>query len=1151
MAQINREALIQSAEKNVARGKLDVAIKEYERVLEDAPRDASTLNRIGDLWLRLNKVEEAKRVFARTAYVYIEDGFLVKAIAMYKKIIKCDPTGIDAYERLADLYHRQGLVNEARTQYQVLADYHYKHSNSTAAAAMLERLVELEPDSPGHRARLAELYQQMGAIDRSLAERRSIADLLLERAHEDEAVKVLMTAYALRTDDLEFVADTVQSLRARGFVGPAARFLAQVVDKNPTAHDFVIRRLGSAAMAAAAPAPAAPAAPPAAAPPSSPSSPMAQAASAPASLLGPSHASNQAPPAEIAARFAESAPALETGTFASPSAPPAPAAPAKPKLRVEGDPNPPLPKATRAVTAPTHMPNIPGWSGELPPPDVTFSFDALPSLEPERVTPIAPTAPATPAPVAAAPAPVTPPAASAAEVPAPSSSGFDELEIEIEIEGHSEPDGTDWRDLSAAADVQDVASVPEMPAPILETPRPAAKRTPEVARAPEPAPAASSTRPVEPPAATGVSSTGFGTILDDPSAVPAIDFGKVAGAADEIAAAAAKAPRVEELIAEAEVLAKYGLVGRALERLREIVRNDPGQVDAYRAMIGIHFEQGRRDRVAEVATQWLVHFGGSPPGSAWRETRDRLESEGFRIDGRSIHPPGADGGRADRGRASVDSLLRGLVPGKPEAEKKAATPASTPAAQPAAPAPPAPVTPTPAKASKRPVVEPEPTPQFEPVDPPVAVPIARPAAAPAAPAAAAPAASAAPKKKKLSIEDLELGNLAPKRPAASAAPSASPATPTASGKSAPPRETSKVKSSGAVREDSFAELEFEEAPPTEVKPPTAPAVARRAAEAATRSTGELFEAATPAFEVDPPPVAAEAAPASPAPQIIVPSAPEPPTAHLATSKSLPSRTSEPLHTADWLDLGDLAAPWTEIPEVAARTEPAPVASSELLSPLPPLDSDLPPPVLRSTAQDLFEDSAVSWLEPAPTPGKAEEQLFDDEGEFFDLAAELEKELQTENARRGAAAVEPEIKEQSLEEIVESFKKGVAENLPAEDYDTHFNLGIAYREMGLLDEAIGEFQLAAKAPEHFLDCCSLLGLCFLDKGLPELAVKWYRRALDSPGLSEEQQLAVQYELGNALAAAGERDAAYKTFVDIYGSNSHFRDVVVRIAELKAR
>src|SRR5206468_8091696 len=116
------------------------------------------------------------------------------------------------------------------------------------------------------------------------------------------------------------------------------------------------------------------------------------------------------------------------------------------------------------------------------------------------------------------------------------------------------------------------------------------------------------------------------------------------------------------------------------------------------------------------------------------------------------------------------------------------------------------------------------------------------------------------------------------------------------------------------------------------------------------------------------------------------------------------------------------------------------------------------------------------------------------------------------------------------------------------YDTHFNLGIAYREMGLLDEAIGEFQLASKSPSLLVSCCSMLGLCFLDKGLPELAVKWYRRGLDSGQAGEDDHLGLLYDLGNVYDAMGDAETAYRTFVEIYGINTNYRDVVARIEEL---
>ena len=90
---------------------------------------------------------------------------------------------------------------------------------------------------------------------------------------------------------------------------------------------------------------------------------------------------------------------------------------------------------------------------------------------------------------------------------------------------------------------------------------------------------------------------------------------------------------------------------------------------------------------------------------------------------------------------------------------------------------------------------------------------------------------------------------------------------------------------------------------------------------------------------------------------------------------------------------------------------------------------------------------------------------------------------------------------SLEEIFREFKKGVEQQLSAEDYETHYNLGIAYKEMGLVDEAIGEFQLASKDAARAVECCSMLGHCFLEKGMPQLAIKWFRKGLEAPAIGD--------------------------------------------------
>ena len=79
-------------------------------------------------------------------------------------------------------------------------------------------------------------------------------------------------------------------------------------------------------------------------------------------------------------------------------------------------------------------------------------------------------------------------------------------------------------------------------------------------------------------------------------------------------------------------------------------------------------------------------------------------------------------------------------------------------------------------------------------------------------------------------------------------------------------------------------------------------------------------------------------------------------------------------------------------------------------------------------------------------------------------------------------------------------------------------------MGLIDEAIAEFQLAAKDEGRLLECSSMLGICFLEKGMPKLAVKWFEKGLNAPGRTEEEYQGLRYDLAMAHEAAGELDRA---------------------------
>jgi pilus assembly protein FimV len=146
----------------------------------------------------------------------------------------------------------------------------------------------------------------------------------------------------------------------------------------------------------------------------------------------------------------------------------------------------------------------------------------------------------------------------------------------------------------------------------------------------------------------------------------------------------------------------------------------------------------------------------------------------------------------------------------------------------------------------------------------------------------------------------------------------------------------------------------------------------------------------------------------------------------------------------------------------------------------------------------------------------------------------------------------------LEEVFQDFRNELGEmGDEDEDLETHYNLGIAYREMGLLDEAISEFQKVAKAVQrgkpfrYAMQCSTLLGLTFIDKGEPHIATVWYSRALEIPGLDQETILALRYDLGLAQELAGDAGGALKSFRQVYAVNIDYRDVTERIAILQKR
>lgn len=863
---LSRDQVFQAAEKYVARGKLDQAVKEYLRLLDDNPKDISTLNKVGDLYVRMNRPNDSIPYFTKIAEFYARDGFFLKAIAIYKKINKIDPSQLDVYDRLADLYAKQGLTQDARSQYQVLADHYQKGNKLEEAIAAYKKMSAVDPNDLKIQVRLADLYRGANQTEQAVMQYGLIGSILLRRGAHDEAAAVFQKALELSPNDAGIQKSLVRSLLAQ---------------KNPTAAVAILRAAPRTAE----------------------------------SLTLLAEAQLEMGQRAEAARTVEQAIALDTRYEA--------ARLMLSRIRLqEGAYGPALTALLPLVDVALSGGDALRAAGYLVP-----ILDAEPGhYESMRKM---------------------------AEVREAEGNSEQVAMLRLAIGRESERRG----DTAGAIEQYEraVRAVPghdEATARLREiAPPPPALPLPDTA---ESQPLSIEDRSAEAP--VHAPQPNVPTIEFEPSLTPA----PFSPAPAESAAALPAEREIETLIVEAEVFARYGLTDKAIERLRSLVRRRPNLTKARERLVELMAESKNPALAQEVA------------GLA----------EAYR-----------DQGRIPEAEALV-------------ARFESAAPAAATALQPS-----------------------EPQVGFEDPIPEAEARVAR----------FEPAAPTAPK----------------------------------------------------TRQVSEPQIDFEE------------------------------------FEIDLPLLSTPgSAAASPA----------------AAPLEAPPAVEPVMETEDF---GSETVRFPELPLAAAPAEPAAAVSE----PRPASESEF---VSYGELGTLLEDEMIragEAPEAAPTTLVDEQSLFADEQQFFNLAEELEKEL-AEEAAPPPADVPQTQGEVSLEEIFREFKKGVEQQLSAEDYETHFNLGIAYKEMGLTDEAIGEFQLASKDPARTVECCSMLGLCFLEKGMPQLAVKWYRKGLEAPDIRELETVGLLYDLGCVYQNTGDLELAYRTFLEVYGLNTNYRDIVERVRGLEA-
>jgi tetratricopeptide (TPR) repeat protein len=1067
----NKAKALQEAEKLVIQGKISQAIKQYFDIFEKDPSDVVLLNTIGDLYIRDRNVPEGLKQFYRLAEAYSQGGFTLKAIAIYKKIVKLEPDSVDPLLRLVELYQAQRLGREARELYYQIAECYKKKKQHDKALETLRKVLQFDVESATARARLAAFCEEIGRKDEAAQVYLETAQLAFRRG-ETAAVQSALD----KAQELDPANPQIQLLRARQALAlKQPEEVEAILSVAPGLRDDPAAR----------------------------------------SLLIDSYLAIQRP---------EKAETLVLDLFHSNPADFSPLASFVSVCMQAGQ----FDTASKALSGLADQLIEQGNTSSL-----MESLRLIWSKSPQHL----PT-----------------------------------LELIFRI---CDQTGDEY----TLPEILEALGRAYLQCGQFEKAKSAFQRL--VDREPENERYEALLRRV--PQKWG-EEFGKAHVADLPASptAPTLEEVVAAPAASALAAADREA-MVKEALENSELLAHYHLMRKAVAELDRVLEIYPDETEIHKRLAGMCWRD--MPERAEQAVQALVRIY-TQRGDAEAAKRFAQMVGGRAAPAESLEPLAPLPGQPAATAAGETSLASEVLPTPvpvaeaaptphlsstasaevtfqlprlPEQEAPAATPAQIPFDVSAAPGVESLAT-TPRGASLHPSIPAAPkAPPSAALDLPIDLATPASSAPPPAPLESpidlATLASFAPPPAPLeSLIDLATSASSAPPPApleslidlATLASSAPPPAPLESlidlatlASSAPPLAPSSEIDEIDLLED-WESFQAQVATAS-VAPETPPEVAsfnyqdsrievnfylehgfveeaRKAVEELERALpgdpriGELralVEAPTGAraAEVDEKPPA----------EILQPRQPEavaPPAKEAVEQRELASSYAAPKPEAKPAAVPALSPREEEIP-----TEATPGVTVKAM------------PNLLGELADAF-GSAMGGLEEPPPPPAPRSAPTAGPGTRF-------------TAPTPAPA-------SSLSGLLEEIGGALGtETVQEDDPETHYNLGVAFREMNLLDEAIGEFQKVVrgggKKPHlpNYLQACTLLATCFMDKGMAPLAVKWYCRALETPDIDEEALLALQYDLGVAYEQAGDLPRALEKFTEVYGQNIDYRDVAEKI------
>ncbi len=204
---IDRAKAQKAAQKYLAKGQIDRAITEFENIVKAEPGDARSLLKLGDLYTRRGDSKGAVATYRKVAAQYASEGFFLKAVAVYKQILKLDGSDLGAHESLAEAYEKLSLVSDAVATYEHVADAYASQGKTDRAVKALGRLAELDKENVAAWVRYAEALSKADRIDEACDAFRRGADLLKQAGRFDDYIKVTERLLFHSHEDLDRARD--------------------------------------------------------------------------------------------------------------------------------------------------------------------------------------------------------------------------------------------------------------------------------------------------------------------------------------------------------------------------------------------------------------------------------------------------------------------------------------------------------------------------------------------------------------------------------------------------------------------------------------------------------------------------------------------------------------------------------------------------------------------------------------------------------------------------------------------------------------------------------------------------------------------------------------------------------------------------------